>query len=137
MLKNHLCPCHSKKKYSECCQPYHEGKICENALKLMRSRYSAYALNLPEYIIQTTHPENPQYTLQESWKKQIEEFIQSTDFAGLDILEFEENNNGAYVTFTAHLKQNGEYVSFTEKSFFVKENGKWFYKDGQIQQTKR
>ena len=66
------CPCHSGKKYQECCQPYHTGKLPENALALMRSRYSAYALHLADYIMQTTHPHNRAYLSdKERWKKEI------------------------------------------------------------------
>lgn len=43
-----LCPCHSQKCYEECCKRYHEGAAAENALILMRSRYSAYALQLAD-----------------------------------------------------------------------------------------
>ena len=55
------CPCHSQKNYKDCCLPCHEGIASATAKELMRSRYSAYSLNLPSYIIQTTHPASPQY----------------------------------------------------------------------------
>ena len=56
-----LCPCNSGKKYSNCCKTLHDGVFPESALSLMRSRYSAYALQKSEYIIHTTHPDNPNY----------------------------------------------------------------------------
>ncbi|MBJ7449651.1 MAG: hypothetical protein JHC93_04750, partial [Parachlamydiales bacterium] len=50
------CPCHSSLDYEKCCKPFHDGIPAPTALALMRSRYSAYALHLIEYIIATTHP---------------------------------------------------------------------------------
>ncbi len=133
MNKNDPCPCWSNKPYAQCCKPYHDGQSPENALKLMRSRYAAYALGLAEYLIRTSHPGNPRTaTPIPQWKKEIMEFSQKTDFDGLDILEFSDGDNIAYVTFTAHLKQNGRDATFTERSLFEKIDGKWLYKSGEI-----
>ncbi len=135
---SHLtCPCHSQKLYKDCCRPYHLGKLPENALLLMRSRYSAYALQLADYIIATTHPDNPQYSSnQKQWKEDILKFTNMTAFEGLKILEFIDGEQKAWVTFTAKLKQQGQDVSFTEKSAFEKVNGKWLYKNGTVSKSK-
>jgi SEC-C motif-containing protein len=94
----------------------------------MRSRYSAYALNLPDYIIRTTHPKNPGYSKNKaSWRKEIQNFSNSTLFLKLEILEFLPNEQQSTVTFKATLIQNGKDISFIEKSFFKKLNSKWFY----------
>lgn len=127
------CPCHSGFLYSACCQPYHEGVPPPNASALMRSRYSAFALNLPQYIIQTTHPKNPQYQNNTSkWTQELQTFSRQTEFIGLEILEIKENEPEAYVTFHAKLKQMGKDASFTEKSRFAKENQHWYYLEGSI-----
>lgn len=123
------CPCLSGKPYYECCKAYHQRKqLPENALLLMRSRYSAYALCLIDYIIATTHPENPSYLPNKSeWKKQIQFFCQQTEFEGLDILEFQEYHDEAFVTFLARLKQGKNNASFKEKSRFKKLSDRWLY----------
>ncbi len=122
------CPCHSDKDYEACCKPYHDGKAPENAQYLMRSRYAAYVLGLADYIIKTTHPTHPQYTPDfATWKKGLEQHAKETQFTGLTILEFIDGDEVAFVTFTAHLKQGTQDLSFTEKSRFVKENGNWLY----------
>ena len=124
---NAPCPCHSGEKYKKCCQSYHRGILPSNALKLMRSRYSAYALNLSDYIIQTTHPNNPDYTDQmDEWERSIQGFIQNTRFLGLKIDEFIEGETVAYVTFEASLSSG----LFKEKSRFLKEKGRWLYESG-------
>lgn len=127
------CPCHSGKKYQECCGNYHAGALPENALALMRSRYSAYALGNAEYIIATTHPENPVFTSdQQGWKKNILEFSKNTRFEGLKVEEFIDGTEVAFVTFTAVLRQNGQDATFTEKSRFFRVGGRWLYRDGEM-----
>jgi SEC-C motif-containing protein len=127
------CPCKSGNAYADCCQPFHEGALPDTALKLMRSRYSAYALCIPAYIIHTTHTGNPQFRHDTAeWSKKIFEFCTSTEFKNLEILHFQEKASFATVTFVAHLIQNKKDVSFTEKSYFEKVKGKWLYRSGQL-----
>jgi SEC-C motif domain protein len=133
VTKNMHCPCDSGKLYALCCQPFHQGKQPDNALKLMRSRYSAYALCLPDYIILTTHPANSQYRSETAqWSEKILEFCKATKFEKLEILDFQENGNFATVTFHAQLHQVENDTSFTEKSIFEKLEGRWLYRSGQL-----
>ncbi len=53
--KNSKCPCGSGKKYKICCFRLHKGLLAKNALELMKSRFSAYAVGDANYIIKTTH----------------------------------------------------------------------------------
>lgn len=127
------CPCHSGKEYNECCQKFHEGELPENALELMRSRYSAYALGKIEYIIETTHPDHPDKQLLESvLREQISYFCKNTAFQDLQILHFEFGQMLSYVTFHAKLHQKGKDISFTEKSTFEKKGNRWLYLRGEI-----
>ncbi len=132
------CSCHSGKQYALCCQPFHEGKMPDTALQLMRSRFAAYALCIPEYIIHTTHPANVQFCQDtQAWTQQISEFSLHTEFRNLEILEFQEMGSVATVTFVAHLFQDKKDVSFTEKSSFEKVKGKWLYRSGQLSQGRK
>jgi SEC-C motif-containing protein len=125
---NTLCLCKSEKKYSECCQHYHDGFPPDNALALMRSRYSAYALHLVDYIIKTTHPQSPHYqTNLDAWKKDILAFSENTRFIGLTIEDFVDGEKEAQVTFTAYLMSVGQDTSFRERSLFRKEDAWWLY----------
>ena len=48
------CPCGSG-LYVTCCQPLHlKQQFAQNAEQLMRSRYSAFALQQIDYILETT-----------------------------------------------------------------------------------
>ena len=49
------CPCASNLTFDRCCEPYLAGKKApETAEKLMRSRFSAYALARADYLAATT-----------------------------------------------------------------------------------
>lgn len=112
---------------------FHEGVLAENALELMRSRYAAYAMNLPDYIIQTTHPVSSNYSDNKfSWKRSISQFSKGSQFVGLEILDFKENKTIATVTFVAHITQEGHDATYTEKSFFEKIRGRWLYRGGEL-----
>lgn len=123
------CPCHSGKFYSSCCEPYHLGtQLPPSALHLMRSRYSAYALGLAQYILDTTHPKHADQKLPLQQRlEQIRAFSKSVSFKTLDILDTEEGETISFVTFRVGLLQHGKDLSFTEKSEFEKIKGKWLY----------
>lgn len=127
------CPCGTKNPYDVCCKPFHEGRLPENALKLMRARYSAYARNIPDYIMQTTHPASPQFGDDSAqWACKIADFCSHTKFKQLEVLDFQEQGDFAAVTFFACLIQGGRDASFTERSYFEKRKGKWLYRNGQL-----
>lgn len=132
MKTESLCPCHSGKSYIECCAPFHQGvTLAPSAELLMRSRYAAYALGLYDYLLKTTHPNNPLYPFDlPTWVKEIKYFKETTDFENLTIHDVQPGDTTSLVTFTAHLKQKGRNTSFTEQSLFEKIDGAWLYKDG-------
>lgn len=105
------CPCCSGKSYLECCEPLHKGEAAATPLALMRSRYSAYALHLPDYIVETM--DNPPS------RQELEAVFANTIFESLTIV----NHDEATVTFIAKFRGGG----FQEKSLFKKINGRWRY----------
>lgn len=124
---NMLCPCDSGNKYKKCCSKYHKGAFAPDALSLMRSRYSAYAVSNGSYIIKTTHPDNPDYTTNiKKWEVSILSFSKETNFLGLEIIEFIDGEEEAFVTFNARLSSG----DLKEKSRFLKLYGQWLYVDG-------
>ena len=124
---NTPCPCGSGKKYKKCCARYHKGAIAGDALTLMKSRYSAYAAGESRYIVETTHPDNPDYTTDtKRWRKEIDDFCRRTAFERLEIVRSRSDETYAYVHFRAYL--SGTILE--EKSRFVFENGRWYYLDG-------
>ncbi|MEA3456760.1 MAG: YchJ family metal-binding protein [Campylobacterota bacterium] len=126
------CPCGSGKKYKKCCAPYHKGMIPDNALLLMKSRYSAYAAGESSYIIKTTHPDNPDFSEDtKTWKRSIDLFCEQTQFENLEIVEWTDGDMEAFVTFKASLS-DGDLI---ERSRFLKVSGRWLYVDGTFEQV--
>ena len=96
----------------------------------MRSRYSAYALGLADYIIATTHPDCEQVRPTErAWREEILLFARGTSFDGLRLLESGAlGEDKAWVIFRATLDQGGQDASFTERSGFVRDRDRgWLY----------
>lgn len=126
---NSKCPCGSRLKYKKCCFVYHDGANAGDALKLMVTRYSAYAAGDASYIIRTTHPQNQDYKEDRGvWSQEIEAFCNSTEFMGLEVLDYIEGENESFVEFKAKLSDGVLH----EKSRFVKENGRWLYHSGEF-----
>lgn len=117
--------------YAECCELLHKGSYPSNALSLMRSRYSAYALQNPSYIMRTTDSDNSHWQAdQGKWGKEIMRFCLTTEFVKLEIIDFTNGEESATVTFIAHLRQANHPMLLKEKSFFVKKGPQWLYQSG-------
>ncbi len=126
---NSPCPCGSNVKYKKCCLVYHKGANPQTALLLMKSRYCAFAVGDSSYIVKTTHENNSDFSSDvKAWKEGIQSFTSSTEFLGLEILEFIEGEEKAFVTFKASLSSG----DMTEKSRFFKVEGMWLYESGEI-----
>ena len=91
----------------------------------MRSRYTAYASGFVDYILETTHGPRPD-------RQGVLDFCKHTQFIKLEVLSSQEVGPTATVVFIAHLKQNQQVATFTERSFFLKENGRWLYAKGEM-----
>ncbi len=125
-----ICPCCSGHPYQECCEILHKGTPAGNAFDLMRSRYSAYALHLPDYIIETTHEENPKRKEnRDYWRKEILLFCENTTFIKLKVLNFMEEGDKACVNFIAYLNQNQKDIQLHENSYFEKVGAIWLYRE--------
>ncbi len=133
---NSPCPCKSGKKYKKCCKPYHDGDYPKTALLLMRSRFSAYAIGLSNYIIKTTYKTHENFK-NPNWKSEIDFFSNNTKFLGLKILDVKNGEQESFVSFKATLlsKSNND-ISFSENSRFLKEKDTWFYERGKILKNK-
>lgn len=120
-----ICPCQSGKSLDQCCQPFLEGKsIPATAELLMRSRYSAYALNLPTYLQTTWHASTRPAESNDDGP--------SLKWLGLEILDQHTNDDEAFVHFIATCKVSGRLTRMEENSRFVREDGRWWYVDGEI-----
>ena len=130
-MSRKACLCSSGLDYSVCCRIYHKQEQIADPEALMRSRYSAYALGLSDYIIATTHPQHKDFSSDtQSWAKQLQIFMQQTYFYGLQVLAMQQvSPQQAHVIFKAFLSQGQVDVSFQEKSLFIFEKGRWLYQE--------
>ncbi|NQX10701.1 SEC-C domain-containing protein [Microbacteriaceae bacterium VKM Ac-2855] len=121
------CPCGSKLHYSECCRPAHIGdQPSPTAERLMRSRYSAYALHFDPYLLASWHPTTRPATIEFdddfSWRRlQI-----------VDVARGGEADDEGIVEFRASYRTDEGLGLLHERSAFIRENGRWFYLDGTI-----
>ena len=130
---NNPCPCCSGKKYKKCCKIFHDGQNPRTAQELMRSRYCAFSIKKAQYIIDTTHQENSDFTHDlEQWRDSILDFCSNTKFEAMEIIDFIDGQTQSFVTFKAALIQKNTDASFCEKSRFLKTNNKWLYIDGEF-----
>ena len=94
----------------------------------MRSRYVAYLLGKATYIVDTTHPDGPQFRVDRAqWLAQITDFCRATTFVGLSIVATSDQESGSFVHFRATLTQDGRDASFGERSLFRRHDGRWKY----------
>lgn len=119
-----LCPCGSSLSYEDCCGRFHEGELPPTALALMKSRYSAFVKGDSQYLLKTWHSSTRPAELQ------LDDPIK---WLGLEIKDWEEAGDAATVTFVARGKLQGRAFRQEEKSRFVRENGFWFYVDGDVE----
>jgi len=125
-----LCPCTSKKSFDQCCEPFISGKRQpETAEKLMRSRFTAYALGKADYLAATTAAaEREKIDLED-----LKSYCQTITCISLKIVKTEAGKAGdeaGTVLFHASLQMGGRRILHRELSRFVKEEGAWKYVDG-------
>ncbi len=119
------CPCGTALPYAECCGRFHSGALhlfAPTAEALMRSRYSAYTLQLDDYLLATWHPSTRPTTPfhHESGLRWL----------GLQVLRHDSiDADHAQVEFVARSKLGGRAHRLRELSRFVRVDGRWFYLD--------
>ena len=121
-----LCPCGSSRSYRICCSRFLEqGEFASNAELLMRSRYTAYTLQRADYLLATWHSSTRPASLDLTNSPQR--------WMGLTVKRHEQPlADHAIVEFIARYKINGRAYRLHEISRFVREQGCWFYVDGDI-----
>lgn len=121
------CPCGSHRKFTECCARYLDGgEAAPAAEALMRSRYTAYTLLREDYLLATWHTSTRPQQL--GLAQEV-----PTKWIGLDVKRHEQQGeNHAIVEFVARYKVNGRAFRMHEVSRFVREEGRWFYVDGEV-----
>jgi SEC-C motif-containing protein len=126
-MKVVLCPCGIHKNLADCCARYIEGnEQAPSAEALMRSRYTAYTQLAEDYLLATWHASTRPSALGLAQEA-------PTKWLGLEVKRQQQQDaDHAIVEFVARYKVHGRAQRLHEVSRFVREAGRWFYMDGEI-----
>lgn len=132
------CSCGTGETYAACCGRYHTrfaqtGQLTAPTPEaLMRSRFSAFALSLADYLLATWHPSSRPQSLD------LEEGLR---WYRLDVLAatggpFDAEGRVDFVAYYRSApgtpedqRQRGQMA---ESSRFLRQEGTWYYLDGQV-----
>jgi len=91
----------------------------------MRSRYCAYVLGHIDYLLATWHPSTSPGELE----------LPPVKWLGLEVRHAQASAAAGVVEFVARWRDGGRGVRLHEISRFVREDGRWRYIDGQLQES--
>jgi len=128
------CPCGRTDRrdkpvaHAQCCGRYlddFDSTPAPDAESLMRSRYSAFVLERGEYLLATWHPSTRPASI---------EFEPGVKWLGLDVRARSVlDADHAEVEFVARQRgPSGAATRLHERSRFVREDGRWYYLDGDL-----
>ena len=120
------CPCGTGVSYAECCGALHAGRPAESAVALMRSRFSGFALGLPDYLLESWHPDTRPASLEldadTRWRR----------LQVVDTVAGGPDDETAIVEFRASYRSPTGAGLLHERSRFARVAGSWRYVDGDI-----
>ena len=119
------CPCGSRQPYSTCCEPCHQGKPASSPEALMRSRYSAFVLNLTDYLKATWHI---------STRPQNLELTDAPRWVSLQVLSSDEGAHQGAVHFRALYRASDGWGYLEENSHFIRDDECWYYVSGETRE---
>jgi SEC-C motif domain protein len=121
------CVCGASSAYPDCCGRYlDDGLFPDTAEALMRSRYVAYVQERADYLLRTWHPSTRPAAL--DFEREPVRWL------GLQVRRVAagrpEDTQGI-VEFVARYKVGGRAHRLHEISRFVREDGRWLYRDAE------
>ncbi|MFC4139317.1 MULTISPECIES: YchJ family protein [unclassified Microbacterium] len=120
------CPCSSGNTYGGCCGPIIAGAPAPTAERLMRSRFTAFAIGDDAYLLRSWHP---------STRPEDVDLDDATRWLWLEIGATTAGgpfDSEGTVSFAAAYRDASGRGELRERSRFVRESGEWFYVDGDV-----
>ena len=112
-------------RFADCCSPcLNQQRPASEAEALMRSRYSAFVLERADYLRATWHASTCPARL---------DLDPAAKWLGLEVrAHHRADADHAEVEFVARFRVAGRAVRQHERSRFVREQGCWWYVDGDV-----
>ncbi len=126
-----LCPCGSGKEFAACCEPVLKGAPAATPEALMRARYTAHAVGSFTFLETSVHPS----TREKVDTAKMRQWSEAVTWNGMEVHETTgggEADDAGTVSFTARYSVNGVEQDLREDASFVRENGAWYYLDGDV-----
>lgn len=119
------CPCGRGSGYEVCCGRFlGTGVPAPDAESLMRSRYTAFVRGNGAHLLATWHVSTRPASI---------DFDEGVKWLGLEVKRHKPIDEGhAEVEFVARSRLQGRGQRLHERSRFVREDGHWFYVDGDL-----
>lgn len=126
-----ICPCGQCDQrgrplaFDACCGRYlDQGLAAPDAERLMRSRYCAFVHERVDHLLATWHP---------STRPRDLTLDAGVKWLGLSVKSHRQiDTDHAEVEFVARSRVGGRGQRLEERSRFVREDGRWYYVDGEI-----
>ncbi|TVO58087.1 YchJ family protein [Denitromonas halophila] len=122
------CPCGRPATFDACCGPVLAGeRSADTPETLMRSRYTAFTRGDATYLLASWHPDTRPDSLSLNDEPPMR-------WLGLTIASAPPTDGDVgTVTFIARYRSGGRAGQIRERSRFRRQNGRWFYVDGEFQ----
>lgn len=143
------CPCGSGTSYGKCCSPFHSHEQEPlDPVALIRSRYSAYALENLDYIVETTSSNSPDYLAyiespigarngKKKWIKDIRRnMIDTFAYVRMEVDSMEVESDDCSIVYYRHLairKLDNIFYPILEKAYCRLTDGVWKYEKAEVQ----
>jgi len=119
------CPCTSGDTYESCCGPILSGdRAAPTAVRLMRSRFTAFATGDADYLLRSWHPSVRPAEMR------LDEGVRWMRLDILDTVDGGPFDTAGVVEFEAFFRDDDGRGSMRERSRFVRERRTWMYLDG-------
>lgn len=127
-----LCPCGSGAEFAACCAPVLSGEApADTAEALMRARYSAFVQKDFAFIGESLHPDHRHDYDGAATRR----WAENSQWLGLEVVscsDGQKDDATGEVEFIATYKDKNAVHRHHERSQFGRQDGRWYFVDGQI-----
>ena len=125
------CPCTSGDVFGSCCGPVLASGVAPTAVRLMRSRFTAFALGDVAHLLRSWHPSTRPSDLD------LDEDVRWLRLDILDVVAGGPFDTEGVVEFAAFYRDGDGRGTLRERSRFVREDRTWLYVDGDVKAANR